>query len=121
MTSNPNAAAAYYQALEDDIRARDIRVRIHLCDLVIRQAQEQRDRLRKQISYPRVLVTLHYKTYRTHTTSDLSEGQTLEQAYHLLWHLTYDNGTGSPLGIEVGGCMVTWEQLVTEFGEYDPW
>lgn len=77
--------------------------------------------LEKHRSSPRVLVVLHYKHYTADEISDISEGQTLEQAYHQLWHLCYDNGTGAPVGVEVGGYMITWDELVAEFGEYDPW
>jgi hypothetical protein len=116
MTSDPHAAAAYCQAFEDDIRER-----IWLCELTIAQAREQIDRLRAQISYPRVLVTLHYKQWAAPCTSDAAEGDTLEQAYHLLYHITLDNGDCWPVGVEVGGCMVTWDELIEEFGEYRPW
>lgn len=77
--------------------------------------------LEKHLEHPRVLVVLHYKRYHAPETSDIAEGVTLEQAYHQLWHLTLDNGTGWPTGVEVGGCMVGWDELATEFGEYDPW
>lgn len=87
----------------------------------IERAQSRLRVLEKHLESPRVLVVLHYKHYREPMTSDFSEGETLERAYHQLWHLTYDNSTGAPIGIEVGGCMVTWDELVAEFGEYDPW
>lgn len=77
--------------------------------------------LEKHFESPRVLVVLHYKHYTADETSDISEGHTLQQAYHQLWHICYDNGHGAPHGVEVGGCMVTWDELITEFGEYDPW
>lgn len=87
----------------------------------IEQAQARLRALEKHLECPRVLVVLHYKEYRSPMTSDAAEGRTLEEAYHLLWHMTYANGTGAPTGIEVGGCMVTWDELVTEFGDYEPW
>jgi hypothetical protein len=99
----------------------DLERQIDLCRERIVQWKARMVALEKHLSYPRVLVVLHYKQYRSPMTSDCSEGETLERAYQILWHMTYDNGTGAPTGIEVGGCMVTWDELVAEFGDYDPW
>jgi hypothetical protein len=99
----------------------DLTQQIDLCHKQIDQWRMRLVALEKHLSYPRVLVVLHYKRYREPMTSDAAEGYTLEYAYHLLYHMTYDNGTGAPTGIEVGGCMVSWDELVAEFGDYDPW
>ena len=94
---------------------------IHWLRTHIAEATARIRALEKHLEHPRVLVVLHYKRYHAPETSDIAEGMTLEQAYHQLWHLTLDNGTGWPTGVEVGGCMVTWDELIAEFGEYDPW
>lgn len=102
--------------LADAISREIHRLRTHIAEATARIRA-----LEKHLEHPRVLVVLHYKRYHAPETSDIAEGMTLEGAYHQLWHLTLDNGTGWPTGVEVGGCMVGWDELVTEFGEYDPW
>lgn len=99
----------------------DLRQQIDVCSRTIERWRYRLAALEKHLESPRVLVVLHYKRYRDPLTSDAAEGCTLQRAYHLLWHLAYDNGAGVPVGVEVGGCMVTWDELVTEFGDYDPW
>lgn len=99
----------------------DLAAQIRLCREYIRQWQDRLWALEKHLESPRVLVVLHYKRYHADQTSDISEGQTLEQAYHQLWHICYDNGNGYPVGVSVGGRMVTWDELIDEFGAYDPW
>lgn len=119
--ANSFAAHLVAQYPDPDQLADAISREIHWLRTHIAEATARVWALEKHRESPRVLVVLHYRRYHAPETSDMSEGETLEQAYHQLWHLTYDNGTGSPIGVEVGGCMVGWDELVGEFGEYNPW